>query len=203
MRHGSVHGVSGRGGRSVAQPNVSDCVRTKYAGAHAMTRSFDVLVVGAGPAGIAAAVCAAEEGREVALVDENPRPGGQIWRSGTENVEHGKAVGDAEVWMRRLDRTSVQTFLGWHIFDAPAPKVLRAASGSEVAELHFKSLIIATGARERSFAFSWMDSAERARRWRVTGAGQSGIANPRQTCGCCWNRSVADCGGCLSATKRR
>jgi NADPH-dependent 2,4-dienoyl-CoA reductase/sulfur reductase-like enzyme len=53
---------------------------------HAMTRSFDVLVVGAGPVGIAAAVCAAEEGREVALVDENPRPGGQIWRSGTENA---------------------------------------------------------------------------------------------------------------------
>ncbi len=118
-----------------------------------MTRSFDVLVVGAGPAGIAAAVCAADEGREVAIVDENPHPGGQIWRIGRENTEHGKVVGDAEVWMRRLDRTSVQSFLGWHIFDAPAPKVLRAAWGPEVAELHFKSLIIATGARERLLPF--------------------------------------------------
>jgi hypothetical protein len=43
-------------------------------------------------------------------------------------------------------------FLGWHIFDAPAPKVLRAACGSEVTELHFKSLIIAT-ARERLLPF--------------------------------------------------
>ncbi len=45
-----------------------------------MTYRFDVLVVGAGPAGIAAAVRAAEEGCKVAIVDENPHPGGQIWR---------------------------------------------------------------------------------------------------------------------------
>ena len=77
-----------------------------------MTRSFDVLVVGAGPAGIAAAVCAAEEGREVAVVDENPHPGGQIWRSRRENTEDGKVVGDAEVWIRRLNRDFSSDFSG-------------------------------------------------------------------------------------------
>ncbi|MGB6368636.1 MAG: FAD-dependent oxidoreductase, partial [Thermoanaerobaculia bacterium] len=40
----------------------------------------EVAVVGAGPAGIAAACRAAESGARVLLLDENPRVGGQIWR---------------------------------------------------------------------------------------------------------------------------
>ena len=41
---------------------------------------YDVVVVGAGPAGLAAAVRAAESGARVAMVDDNPHAGGQIWR---------------------------------------------------------------------------------------------------------------------------
>jgi NADPH-dependent 2,4-dienoyl-CoA reductase/sulfur reductase-like enzyme len=40
----------------------------------------DVLVVGAGPAGITAANAASESGMRVAVVDGNPEPGGQLWR---------------------------------------------------------------------------------------------------------------------------
>ena len=39
-----------------------------------------IVVVGAGPAGIAAALAANECGRAVTVIDENPAPGGQIWR---------------------------------------------------------------------------------------------------------------------------
>jgi sarcosine oxidase subunit alpha len=38
----------------------------------------DLAVVGAGPAGLAAAAAAAGQGLQVLLVDENPEPGGQI-----------------------------------------------------------------------------------------------------------------------------
>ena len=38
----------------------------------------DVAVVGAGPAGLAAAFRAAREGRRVTVVDDNPDAGGQI-----------------------------------------------------------------------------------------------------------------------------
>ncbi|WP_439679208.1 NAD(P)/FAD-dependent oxidoreductase [Embleya sp. MST-111070] len=44
------------------------------------TTTPDLLVVGAGPAGLAAAVTAATHGARVLVVDEQPRPGGQIWR---------------------------------------------------------------------------------------------------------------------------
>src|SRR5690349_2419043 len=49
-----------------------------HAGGDGMSR--DVLVVGAGPAGMAAAVAAAENGCRVRVVDDNPAAGGQIWR---------------------------------------------------------------------------------------------------------------------------
>ena len=42
----------------------------------------DVLIVGAGPAGMAAAVAAAPSGASIVVIDDNPVPGGQIWRDG-------------------------------------------------------------------------------------------------------------------------
>ncbi len=46
----------------------------------------DLAVVGAGPAGLAAAVTAAEQGLRVALVDTARQPGGQFWRHPDESV---------------------------------------------------------------------------------------------------------------------
>jgi len=47
-----------------------------------VSQHFDVIVVGAGPAGLHAALAAAREGATVALLDDNPHAGGQIWRQG-------------------------------------------------------------------------------------------------------------------------
>ncbi|MDV2239940.1 FAD-dependent oxidoreductase, partial [Burkholderia pseudomallei] len=44
--------------------------------------TVDVAIVGAGPAGLAAARAAARSGCTVAIVDDNPRAGGQVWRHG-------------------------------------------------------------------------------------------------------------------------
>ena len=42
----------------------------------------DLLIVGAGPAGMAAAIAAAPSGMAITVVDDNIHPGGQIWRDG-------------------------------------------------------------------------------------------------------------------------
>ena len=63
----------------------------------------DVVVVGAGPAGIAAACMAADNGRKVAVVDNSPWLGGQIWRGAL---------------------SSFRARTGWAL-DRPAPKERR------------------------------------------------------------------------------
>lgn len=46
----------------------------------ALNGAADVAVIGAGPAGLAAAVAAADGGASVVLIDAEPGPGGQFWR---------------------------------------------------------------------------------------------------------------------------
>ena len=96
---------------------------------------FDVIVIGAGPAGLAAAARAAESGARVAMVDDNPHPGGQIWR----------ASRSPEPWLR----SQVEVCSGARVFAAPAPGVLALERSHGELELKYRSLILATGARER------------------------------------------------------
>ncbi|MGA8529385.1 MAG: FAD/NAD(P)-binding oxidoreductase [Acidobacteriaceae bacterium] len=118
-----------------------------------MKERFDILVVGAGPAGIAAAVTAAECGRRVGLVDDNPGAGGQIWRTGA------RLPRAARNWMARLEAAGVERLQGWRVFDAAGPLALIAerngagGPGDDIAELHTAKLILATGARERFLPF--------------------------------------------------
>ena len=112
-----------------------------------MTERFDVLVVGAGPAGIAAAVTAAAAGERVGLVDDNPAAGGQIWRGG---VPQSTA---ARTWFERLAASSVVRLQGWRIFDSPSRGVLRAEAHGGCRDLVYNQLVIATGARERFLPF--------------------------------------------------
>ena len=44
------------------------------------TERYDMLVVGAGPAGLSAAIEAAKNGLKPIVFDENARPGGQLFK---------------------------------------------------------------------------------------------------------------------------
>ncbi len=48
------------------------------------TLRCDILILGAGPAGMAAALSAAACDKQVIILDDNPAPGGQIWRAGPQ-----------------------------------------------------------------------------------------------------------------------
>ncbi len=109
---------------------------------------YDVVVVGAGPAGLAAACRASEGGAKVALVDDNPIAGGQIWRAG-----QGKASGPAGVWIRRAEHHKVEWIAGARVFAAPEPGVLAIEQFDGNREVAYRNLVVATGARERFLPF--------------------------------------------------
>lgn len=96
-----------------------------------------VAVVGAGPAGIAAAVCAAEGGQQVTLIDDNPREGGQIWR--------GETAGE---WFERLKGVRVARLQRARVI-AAGHDTLRVELPDRALTLRYDKLILATGARER------------------------------------------------------
>ena len=91
-------------------------------------KKFDVVVVGLGPAGMTAAVELAERGLKVAVFDENPRPGGQVYRQSPFEFKRtdGRAVGSkSQAGQRLIDRFNqlagaievFQNTLIWGIFD--------------------------------------------------------------------------------------
>ena len=111
-----------------------------------MRQEFDVLVVGGGPAGMAAAVQAAESGHRVGIVDDNVKLGGQIWRG---EPEPGS---EASKWIERL-RSSGAIVLRGRVFHQPEPHILLAENDDGLLELNYEKLILATGARERVLPF--------------------------------------------------
>jgi NADPH-dependent 2,4-dienoyl-CoA reductase/sulfur reductase-like enzyme len=111
--------------------------------------SFDVLIVGAGPAGIAAACAAAESGARVGVVDDNPAAGGQIWRGGSEHAPSA----EASAWHARLASANVNFISGAKVVAREADGELVAETWERTLKLRFSKIVLATGARERFLPF--------------------------------------------------
>lgn len=128
-------------------------------------RSWDLLIVGGGPAGMAAAARAAGWGLRVCLVDDNAALGGQIWRGAIASHPHGAAAR----WAERMRVAGATVLTGMRVFSAPEPGVLLAEQAeapqptgldpthpcapSTRRELRYRNLLLATGARERFLPF--------------------------------------------------
>jgi NADPH-dependent 2,4-dienoyl-CoA reductase/sulfur reductase-like enzyme len=116
------------------------------------SRPYDVAVVGGGPAGIAAAVCAAERGARVVLLDESPRVGGQIWR----HRDAGTLPTVARRWMARLERSTAEVRTGTTVHDAirdAAGLALGTERDGVAGVIRTITAVVATGARERFLPF--------------------------------------------------
>jgi D-hydroxyproline dehydrogenase subunit alpha len=114
-----------------------------------MTPRFDLVVAGAGPGGIAAAVVAVEAGLSVCLIDDNPAAGGQIWRGQTDSPRSRSA----RQWLKRLSESSCTLWSGLRVVAEPAPGILRLEGRDVTRDVAFGRLIVATGARERFLPF--------------------------------------------------
>lgn len=113
-----------------------------------MAERYDVLVVGAGPAGLAAAAAAARQGARVGLLDAQARMGGQVWR---HDVDHG-APRAARRRFATLHDGSVDWLAQARMVAAEPGRVL--VEGADDARwLEYGALVLATGARELLLPF--------------------------------------------------
>ena len=125
-----------------------------------MNRLLDLIVIGAGPAGMAAAATAAECGLSTLLIDEQAEPGGQIYRSiesvGERRPDDLALFGDDYAYgahlARELRRSAALYLPSASVFQVTpaADEVAVAVTVDGVAErLAARLVIVATGAMER------------------------------------------------------
>lgn len=117
-------------------------------------REVDLIIIGAGPAGMSAAGRAAECGLSVLILDEQPAAGGQIYRdvdraSALRGDILGKDFTAGQELTQRLDHKNITHLKGavvWQIEDGPRVSYTHAGQGGTVCA---KRLLLATGALER------------------------------------------------------
>jgi len=117
---------------------------------HSALEHCDLLIVGAGPAGMAAAVAAAPSGASIVVIDDNPVPGGQIWRDGPG----GALPPAARKWREALGRhANIRVCSGTRVVAAPAHNELLLEDAVRGWRMQWKKLILCTGARELLLPF--------------------------------------------------
>ncbi len=138
-----------------------------------MSRHHDVIVIGAGPAGLAAGACLAEMGLNVLTLDEQERLGGQIYR----NIEaappdrrelmgedYAKGLEVAERF-RRSGAAYENRTLVWQV--EPDGRICYSRGGAS-SQVRANFIIVATGAMERPVPFPG---------WTLPGVMGAGAAN--------------------------
>jgi NADPH-dependent 2,4-dienoyl-CoA reductase/sulfur reductase-like enzyme len=126
-----------------------------------MSEQTALAIVGAGPAGLEAAVAAAEAGTPVTLIDSHPQPGGQYFKQLPVNFRSGDRTPHhqaGQALLARLGQTETRLLnqtLVWGAFPNPdGPGWLLALHGPKApTHLQAKALILAGGAYDRPIPF--------------------------------------------------
>jgi D-hydroxyproline dehydrogenase subunit alpha len=126
-----------------------------------MIESYDLAVIGAGPAGLEAALTASSSGVKTVIIDQSPQAGGQYYKplpeeykpmTLTHTEEDGKKL------TAQLNKNPVTRYfdtLTWGIFDRETTEgyLVTLAGPNAPRQLYARTLILATGAYDTPVAF--------------------------------------------------
>lgn len=125
-----------------------------------MNNRYHVIIVGSGPAGLAAADILSRYGLRILIIDDNAHTGGQLLRRLPHAVDVGRRF-DPDKFKRRgmqlvarLKNRKVRFLNGSQVLGVfPQQILLVEAPGGHVSEYRTEAMILATGARERQLPF--------------------------------------------------
>ena len=122
-------------------------------------KRFDLIIVGAGPSGLSAAIEAANRGMNVVVFDENEKPGGQLFKQIHKffgSKEHkakvrGFVIG--EQLLKEASEAGVTVVLNATVIGLYQDKEVVVKIGDGVEHYKADSVLIATGASENMVTF--------------------------------------------------
>ena len=117
---------------------------------------LDVAIVGAGPAGLSAAIEARRAGLAVAVLDEQPAVGGQIYRGiETASARHRAVLGDdyanGLTLAQAFGRSGAQHISGASVWNVGRDKEINYLHDGTSKVLKARHVVLASGAMERPF----------------------------------------------------
>ncbi|MGJ5046237.1 FAD-dependent oxidoreductase [Bradyrhizobium oligotrophicum] len=117
---------------------------------------YDVVVIGAGPAGLAATAATAGAGLSTLLLDENAGPGGQVWRAIHATPVKREALLGTDYWSgaeiaKAAETSGAEIIPRATVWSLDRNLELGVSIGGGSAFIKARRVIIATGAQERPF----------------------------------------------------
>ena len=121
----------------------------------------DLCIVGGGPAGLATAKSALEEGKQILLIDENPKLGGHALHSivTVENCENDALNGllEKEAAQKLIDEISthpnLEIMVNTSVFGIYEDNLLAAQCDADLFKIRAESIVLAPGAIDRHLVF--------------------------------------------------
>lgn len=118
--------------------------------------SYDVVVIGAGPAGLAAAATASATGLSTLLLDENPGPGGQVWRAIASTPVTAPEQLGVDYWVgtnlvKEAQASGAEIIHRATVWSLDRQREIGISVGGTSCFIKAQRVILATGALERPF----------------------------------------------------
>lgn len=123
-----------------------------------MKPHYSLVIIGAGPAGLSAAVLAAQHGVDVAVLDEQRAPGGQIYRA-MESIPPDRAKLLGQEYQRggklvsALRHARVDYFADTQVWSLNRKREIGLTSGKTTTVISADQVLLANGAMERPLPF--------------------------------------------------
>ena len=125
-----------------------------------IVREVDLLIIGAGPAGLSAAIQAGGHGISTLVVDENSKPGGQLFKQihkffGSEAHNAGtRGFKIGEILVHKIENNkNIELWLDSIVYGAIDSHHIEVVHKGKVQVVCCRNLLVATGAIEKGLCF--------------------------------------------------